>query len=154
MDFWDEIFELHLPSPSFMKRLLILLLFFQFTLLKAQEYQIVNKNDFIINGKLALFTTKKDLNKVVKRYDEVNLIDMAMECGFEEEIKKGIQFYIYKKNGLSYFVHGRKAEFEYIDFEEHNDNFITYKNQKISSQTTISEIEKYSQLPLKILLVK
>lgn len=111
-------------------------------ILKAQEHQIVNKNDFKINAKFSLFAKKKDLTKIIKKFDEIKSIDMEIECGFEDEIKKGIKFFMYKKNGLNYFVHGKNADFEYIDFENYNDNFVIYKNKKISYQTTINELKK------------
>ena len=125
-----------------MKTYLLLLFLSLSRTIKAQEHQIVNKNEFKINAKLSLFAKKKDFTSVIKKFDNIKSIDMEMECGFEEEIKKGVKFYTYKKDGLEYFVYNKNADFVHVDFKNYSNNFVTYKNNKISNQTTLDELKK------------
>jgi len=124
-------------------KIYILTLFFSFSiLLNAQEYQIVDDNNFKINGQLSLFEKKINLTETIKNFDEIRLIEMQKECGFEEKLEKGIKFYTYEKKGVSYFVYDKRADFDLIDFENFTDNFVLYKNTKISYKTTIQELKQ------------
>ena len=67
---------------------------------------------------------------------------MDMACGFEEELNNGIPFYSYKTNGLEYLIHGKSADFTAIDFKNFSDNYIYYKNTKISYQTTLNKLKQ------------
>ena len=117
---------------------LFFLIFFNY--LSSQTYQVVNVNDFKVNGCLPLFTNPNILIKCLNKIDKIEPDEPGCS-NYDEEVQKGTKFYRYTKNGIKYYVYNKTAEFEEIDLKNHQLNYVLYKSEKLSNKTTLKRLK-------------
>ena len=125
-----------------MRKVVLTFLFSIFVILTfGQKYQIVNPDDFKINGKIKLFTSKADFLRQIGKAEKI--VENFPGCGsYEEDASKGARFFIYTKNGIKYYVYNEKADFLEINLKDNPRNYINVGRHKISGKTSIKELKR------------
>ncbi|MBA5791510.1 hypothetical protein H1R17_12905 [Flavobacterium sp. xlx-214] len=124
-----------------MKNLITFVLTFFFVYAKAQNIQIVKDDDLKANGKVMFFTTKDEL--ISKMGKAEKWIETYPECGtYAEEAANKTPFYTYQRQGFTFLVYSKTAEFQKVDLKNNPKSFIHIGKWKISSKTTLNNLKK------------
>ena len=123
--------------------IIFLLIFISKTFAQV-NYSLVNDKDFLINGKLDFFSKQADFLKIFGKPTKIE--NFEPECGsyaaYAEERPKGLKFYFYFKGQIKYIIFDKNADFDEVNFVKDTTTFVTYKKIKISSKTTLKDLEK------------
>ena len=108
----------------------------------CQSSSIINIDSIFINGEIPVSTSKK----IAENYFGKNLKKEIYEpgCGyFDQEGFYNVKFLLYKKNGVSYIVYKKIAEFDEVLFTKKNNNFLQISKLKLNYLTTLKDLKKY-----------
>jgi hypothetical protein len=103
---------------------------------------IVDLNSILVNGKIPFKSSKK----TIENYYANNYLKEKYEpeCGrFDAEEFYSLQFFLYKKNGIQFFVYNSIAEFDQINLTKQDSNFIQIGMFKITNKTTLNDLKRY-----------
>jgi hypothetical protein len=103
---------------------------------------IVDIKSILINGKIPITTSKK----IVENYFGKNYTKESYqpECGmYDSKEFYNLKFFIYKKNGIQFFVYKAKADFDEIDLTKNDSNFVQLGKFKINNQTSLDDLKQY-----------
>jgi hypothetical protein len=103
---------------------------------------IVDVKSILVNGKIPFKSSKK----TIENYFGSNCLKekYESECGrFDAEEFYSLQFFLYTKNGIQFFVYNSTAEFDQINLTKLDNSFIQIGIFKITNKTTLNDFKKY-----------